>query len=110
MVLDNLSCHKRARGRELIEGVSCTLLLLPPYSLDLNPIELAFAKLKALLRKAGQRTVEGLWGFLGQALGALSPKKFQNHFLQPRPRTPATALPARSNPPAASCWCPALAR
>ena len=58
VVLDNLSSHKRARVRELIEARGCTVLFLPPYSPDLNPIELAFAKLKALLRKAGERTVE----------------------------------------------------
>jgi len=53
---------------------------LPPYSPDLNPIELAFAKLKALLRKAGKRTVDGLWEFLGQAGDAFSPQECQNYF------------------------------
>jgi transposase len=79
VVMDNLSSHKRARVRELIEGAGCTLLLLPPYSPDLNPIELAFAKLKGLLRKAGRRTVEGLWSFLGQALDAFSPQECLNY-------------------------------
>jgi transposase len=80
VVMDNLSSHKRARVRELIEGAGGTLLFLPPYSPDLNPIELAFAKLKALLRKAGRRTVEGLWAFLGEALDAFSAQECQNYF------------------------------
>jgi transposase len=80
VVMDNLSCHKRVRVRELIEGAGCRLLYLPPYSPDLNPIELAFAKLKALLRKAGKRSVQGLWDFLGQALDAFSPEECQNYF------------------------------
>jgi transposase len=53
VVMDNLSSHKGSRVRELVEGRGCELLYLPPYSPDLNPIEEAFAKLKALLRKAG---------------------------------------------------------
>lgn len=80
VVLDNLSSHKRAAVREAIEGAGCTLLLLPPYSPDLNPIELLFAKLKALLRKAGERTVAGLWDFLGRALDAFSPEECRNYF------------------------------
>jgi transposase len=80
VVLDNLSCHKRARVRALIEAAGCTVLFLPPYSPDLNPIELAFSKLKALLRKAGQRTVDGLWDFLGQALDAFGPEECRNYF------------------------------
>ena len=80
VVWDNLACHKRARVRELIEAAGCTVLFLPPYSPDLNPIELAFAKLKALLRKAGKRTVDELWEFLGQALDAFSPQECRNYF------------------------------
>jgi transposase len=80
VVMDNLSSHKRARVRELIEAAGCTVLFLPPYSPDLNPIELAFAKLKALLRKAGKRTVDELWEFLGQALDAFSPEECCNYF------------------------------
>ena len=80
VVMDNLSCHKRVRVRELIEGAGCTLLYLPPYSPDLNPIELAFAKLKALLRKAGKRTVEELWNFLGEVLDAFSSEECRNYF------------------------------
>jgi transposase len=80
VVMDNLACHKRARVRELIEAAGCTLLYLPPYSPDLNPIELAFSKLKALLRRAGERTVAGLWSFLGRALDAFSPEECRNYF------------------------------
>jgi transposase len=80
VVMDNLSSHKRARVRALIEGAGCTLLFLPPYSPDLNPIEQAFAKLKALLRKAQERTVEGLWAFLGRALDAFAPEECRNYF------------------------------
>jgi transposase len=80
VVMDNLSSHKRARVRELIEGAGCRLEYLPPYSPDLNPIELAFAKLKAVLRKAGERTVDGLWGFLGRALDLFTPAECRNYF------------------------------
>jgi transposase len=80
VVMDNLSSHKRARVRQAIEGAGCQLLYLPPYSPDLNPIEQAFAKLKALLRKRGERTVEGLWTFLGGALDLFTPNECQNYF------------------------------
>jgi transposase len=74
VVMDNLASHKRAEVRKAIEAAGCALLYLPPYSPDFNPIELTFAKLKALLRKAGERTVEGLWSFLGQALSTFAPE------------------------------------
>ena len=61
VIMDNLSSHKRASVRERIEAAGATLLFLPPYSPDFNPIEKAFARLKAMLRKAGERTVTGLW-------------------------------------------------
>jgi transposase len=80
VVMDNLACHKRPRVRRAIEAVGCDLLLLPPYSPDLNPIELAFSKLKRLLRSAGERTVEGLWDFLGQSLDAFGPQECRNYF------------------------------
>jgi transposase len=57
--MDNLSSHKGPRVSKLIEAAGASLLYLPPYSPDFNPIENAFAKLKALLRKAAERTVEG---------------------------------------------------
>ena len=76
----NLSSHKGSRVRELIEGRGCELLYLPPYSPDLNPIEEAFAKLKALLRKAGARTREALIEAIGRALGAVSAKDAHGFF------------------------------
>jgi transposase len=80
VIADNLAAHKRAGARRAIEAAGCTLVLLPPYSPDLNPIELAFSKLKALLRQAGLRTVDGLWDFLGRALDAFSPQECRNYF------------------------------
>ena len=74
VVMDNLSSHKGERVREIIEGKGCELLYLPPYSPDLNPIEEAFAKLKALLRKAGARTCEALIEAMGWALEAVTAK------------------------------------
>lgn len=61
VILDNLSSHKRPAAREMIEAAGARMLFLPPYSPDFNPIEKAFSKLKALLRKAAERTVSGLW-------------------------------------------------
>jgi transposase len=78
VVMDNLAVHKRAGVRQAIEGAGGTLMLLPPYSPDLNPIEQAFAKLKALLRKAGERTVEGLWRLLGRLLDEFTPEECRN--------------------------------
>jgi transposase len=72
VVMDNLGAHKGERVRELIEGRGCELLYLPPYSPDLNPIEEAFAKVKALLRQAGARTREALVEVIGQALDAVT--------------------------------------
>jgi transposase len=80
VVMDNLSSHKRAEVRGLIEGAGCALIYLPPYSPDLNPIEMAFSKLKALLRKAKERTVDGLRSFLFGALDAFSPQECANYF------------------------------
>ena len=61
VVMDNLSSHKGPRMRQLIESVGATLVYLPPYSPDLNPIELAFAKLKQMMRSAAHRTMNALW-------------------------------------------------
>jgi transposase len=79
VVMDNLPAHKRSTVEEALKRVRCRLLYLPPYSPDLNPIELAFSKLKSMLRKAGKRTVDGLWEFLGQALDAFSPQECLNY-------------------------------
>jgi transposase len=80
VILDNLSSHKGARVRALIEAAGAKLLYLPPYSPDFNPIENAFAKLKALLRKAAERTVEGLWTAIGSLLDAFTPVECTNYF------------------------------
>jgi len=79
VVLDNLSCHKRAGVRAAVEAAGGTVLFLPPYSPNLNPIELAFAKLKALLREAARRTVDGLWQFLGEALDAFGTEECRSY-------------------------------
>lgn len=68
VVMDNLAAHKVAGVRQAIERAGARVLYLPPYSPDLNPIELVFAKLKSLLRNAATRTVESLWSFLGTTL------------------------------------------
>jgi transposase len=72
VVMDNLSAHKGARVRELVEGRGCELIYLPPYSPDLNPIEQAFSKMKALMREAGVRTREALIRAMGEALSAIT--------------------------------------
>ena len=66
--------------RRLIEAAGAQLLYLPPYSPDFNPIENAFAKLKALLRKAAERTVEGLWTAIGKLIDLVTPQECQNIF------------------------------
>jgi transposase len=80
VVMDNLSSHKGGRVKELIEERGCELMYLPPYSPDLNPIEEAFAKIKALLRNAGARTREALIKAMGRALGALNAKDAHGFF------------------------------
>jgi len=80
VILDNLPAHKGSRVREAIEAAGASLLYLPPYSPDFNPIENAFAKLKALLRKAAERTVEGLWTAIGRLLDAFTPAECANYF------------------------------
>jgi len=68
VVMDNLSSHKAAGVRQAIEAVGARLVYLPPYSPDYNPIEMAYSKLKWLVRSAAQRTVEGLWSLVGRLL------------------------------------------
>ncbi len=80
VVMDNLSSHKRVAARELIEAAGAELRFLPPYSPDLNPIEMAFSKLKALLRKAAERTVEGLWTAIGRLVDVITPTESANFF------------------------------
>ena len=79
VIMDNLSSHKGPRVREMIEAAGARLLYLPPYSPDFNPIENAFAKLKALLRKAAERSVERLWDAIGRLLDAFTPNECANY-------------------------------
>ena len=79
VVLDNLPVHKVAGVREAIRAVGASLLYLPPYSPDLNPIEQFFAKLKALLRKAAARTRDALWETIGVLLDAITAAECQNY-------------------------------
>jgi transposase len=72
VVMDNVATHKVAGIREAIEARGATLLYLPPYSPDLNPIEKAFAKIKAILRKIGARTREALWQAIAEAIEGFS--------------------------------------
>ena len=80
VVLDNLSSHKVAGVKQAIAAAGATLLYLPPYSPDLNPIEKLFAKLKALLRKAAKRTINALWTQIGKLLIAFPPTECTNYF------------------------------
>jgi transposase len=70
VVMDNLSSHKGAGVRQAIESAGAKLAYLPPYSPDLNPIEMTYSKLKWLVRRAAERTVEGLWSLVGRLLDA----------------------------------------
>ena len=80
VVMDNLSAHKGERVRELVEGAGCELLFLPPYSPDFSPIEEAFSKLKARLRREKARTKEALVEATGRALGAIPPEDAEGWF------------------------------
>jgi transposase len=80
VIMDNLSVHKGAAIRGAIQAAGASLQFLPPYSPDFNPIEQAFAKLKALMRKAAARTKEALWNKVGEILGAFTPGECKNYF------------------------------
>src|ERR1700710_1869650 len=80
VVLDNLSAHKVPGVRDAIEATGARLLYLPPYSPDFNPIEQLFAKLKALLRKAAERSVESLWNRIACLLDAFRSDECANYF------------------------------
>ena len=79
VILDNLGSHKGQAVREAIRKAGAKLFFLPPYSPDLNPIEQVFAKLKALLRKAAERTVEATWQRIGSLLDQFSPEECANY-------------------------------
>lgn len=80
VVMDNLSSHKVKGVREAIEAVGAELRYLPPYSPDLNPIELAFSKFKKLLRDGAERTVDKLWTLCGQILDEFTETECRNYF------------------------------
>ena len=78
--MDNLGSHKVVGVKEAIESVGAKVLYLPPYSPDLNPIEMVFSKLKTLVRKAKVRQVEDLWNKLGELCDVFSPEECLNYF------------------------------
>ena len=80
VIMDNLPAHKVTGVRQAIEEVGARLFYLPPYSPDFNPIEMAFSKLKANLRKACARTIPELWDVIGDAIDQFKPQECQNYF------------------------------
>lgn len=80
VVMDNLSSHKSERTRRLIEQAGGELIFLPPYSPDLNPIEMVFAKVKQLLRSLACRTRDQLWNSMQRVLDAVTPSDAANCF------------------------------
>lgn len=80
VVMDNLSSHKSAGVRAMIEAAGAQLRYLPPYSPDLNPIEQAFSKLKAHLRKHAERSVDALWDRIGALMAEFTPTECRNFF------------------------------
>ena len=81
VVMDNLPAHKAEGVRLASEAAGCRLLYLPPYSPDFNPIEKAFAKLKAVLRGKAERTVDALWDAIGQVVTIFDPQECANYFI-----------------------------
>ena len=80
VISDNLAAHKSAAAEQAIRAKGAWLLFLPPYSPDLNPIEMAFAKLKALRRARAIRTIDALWRAIGEICDLFSPQECQNYF------------------------------
>ena len=80
VILDNLSSHKSARAESILRSRGAWFLFLPPYSPDLNPIEMAFSKLKAHLRKTAARTVDELWKAIGNICTLFSTEECSNYF------------------------------
>ena len=79
VIMDNLGSHKSPAVRKAICEAGAKLLFLPPYNPDLNPIEQVFAKLKTLLRKAAERTVEATWKRIGTLLNEFKPQERANY-------------------------------
>jgi transposase len=80
VLMDNLSAHKSLKAKQLIEAKGCKVLFLPSYSPDLSPIELAFSKLKAYLRRIGARNREGLESAIGQGVELITPQDALGYF------------------------------
>ncbi|MGZ9724333.1 IS630 family transposase [Rhizobium miluonense] len=80
VILDNLAAHKSPKAEAAIRARGAWMLFLPPYSPDLNPIEMAFSKLKSLLRARAIRTIDALWKAIGDICTLYSPKECQNYF------------------------------
>ena len=80
VVMDNLGSHKTPAIRQAIRAAGAKLFYLPAYSPDLNPIEQVFAKLKAMLRKAAERTIDGLWSSIGKIIDTFNPTECANYF------------------------------
>lgn len=80
VILDNLSSHKSPLAEQCIRARGAWILFLPPYSPDLNPIEMAFAKLKAQLRKRAERSIQGLWNAIGEICDLFGPEECRNYF------------------------------
>ena len=94
VIMDNLGSHKGPAVRTAIEAAGASLLYLPPYSPDFNPIEKAFAKLKAMLRKAAARTIDTLWNAIAQIIENLHPSRM--HKLLHRSRIRSRVMGFRS--------------
>jgi transposase len=80
VIMDNLSAHKSKAAEKTIKARGAWVLFLPPYSPDLNPIEMAFAKLKAHLRARAVRTIDALWQEIGSICDLFTPAECQNYF------------------------------
>ena len=80
VIMDNLPAHKAAGVREAIEAKGAQLRFLPPYSPDFNPIEMAFSKLKAMLRAKAERSINALWNTVGKLIHLITPEECRNFF------------------------------
>lgn len=80
VILDNLATHRSPKAAAILKDIGAWFLFLPPYSPDLNPIEMAFAKLKALIRKAAARTYDQLWKAVGQVCDLFTEEECYNFF------------------------------
>ena len=79
VILDNLSSHKSEKAAAILKDRGAWFLITPPYSPDLNPIEMAFSKLKAHLRRIGARTIDALWKEIGNICDRYTPDECQNY-------------------------------